>query len=437
MKKVKFGMRSAYLILASVFLILVNLTLGLVLTNVSQKALIAQIEGRMLDIANTAADMINGDELERLTKNDVETKEFQDVVNTLIGFQSNIQLEYIYCIQDLGNKQFAFSVDPTVDDPGGFGDPVVYTDALYQASLGKASVDKVPYEDSWGRFYSAYSPVINSKGKVAGIVAVDFSAEWYDNTVSTQARIILIICGLSLLAGGLIVIILTEHSRRRNHKLYAQLNALADNVEDLVREVGNTTHTEQYLRTHTIHTDSGDGIRDLNQKIQSMQEDLRMEIASVHRMAFIDAPWASPRQDERRALGTFRETWTIAWKPEFDVVIVDASKYGATLLEAASNMAVAELDKKQTLADVMELVERALPAELNDDALERVFRRLRNDAAVSSDVNFSVSAMLRAAPSPCTCTGKMRMSTSSFFDLMILMISLTAAPVEDVRIPIL
>ena len=289
MKKVKFGMRSAYLILASVFLILVNLTLGLVLTNVSQKALIAQIEGRMLDIANTAADMINGDELERLTKNDVETKEFQDVVNTLIGFQSNIQLEYIYCIQDLGNKQFAFSVDPTVDDPGGFGDPVVYTDALYQASLGKASVDKVPYEDSWGRFYSAYSPVINSKGKVAGIVAVDFSAEWYDNTVSTQARIILIICGLSLLAGGLIVIILTEHSRRRNHKLYAQLNALADNVEDLVREVGNTTHTEQYLRTHTIHTDSGDGIRDLNQKIQSMQEDLRMEIASVHRMAFIDA----------------------------------------------------------------------------------------------------------------------------------------------------
>ena len=66
MKKVKFGMRSAYLILASVFLILVNLTLGLVLTNVSQKALIAQIEGRMLDIANTAADMINGDELERI-----------------------------------------------------------------------------------------------------------------------------------------------------------------------------------------------------------------------------------------------------------------------------------------------------------------------------------------------------------------------------------
>ncbi len=61
------------------------------------------------------------------------------------------------------------------------------TDALYQASLGKPSVDKVPYEDSWGRFYSAYSPVFDSNGKVAGIVAVDFSADWYDKQIRTQA----------------------------------------------------------------------------------------------------------------------------------------------------------------------------------------------------------------------------------------------------------
>ncbi len=130
-----------------------------------------------------------------------------------------------------------------------------------------------------------------------------------------------------------------------------------------------------------------------NLDIDLRQETGREKSRFLRRMAFIDAPWATPRQDERRALGAFRETWTIAWKPEFDVVIVDASKYGATLLEAASNMAVAELDKKQTLADVMELVERALPAELNDDALERVFRRLRNDAAVSSDVNDALEAL--------------------------------------------
>ena len=208
MKKVKFGMRSAYLILASVFLILVNLTLGLVLTNVSQKALIAQIEGRMLDIANTAADMINGDELERLTKNDVETKEFQDVVNTLIGFQSNIQLEYIYCIIQVSEKEFVFGVDPTIEDPGEFGSEIVYTDALSKASKGTASVDETPYKDAWGTFYSAYSPVYNSQGKVAGIIAVDFSAEWYNRQLASLTRTTIIVAILSLLAGVIIAIII-------------------------------------------------------------------------------------------------------------------------------------------------------------------------------------------------------------------------------------
>ncbi len=111
------------------------------------------------------------------------------------------------------------------------------------------------------------------------------------------------------------------------------------------------------------------------------------------RMAFINAPWAIPREDERRAQGDFRETWTLKWNPEYDVVIVDASKYGATLLEAASNMAAAELIKAESLASVMALVERALPAELNDEAMALIFRRLRDDVAVSSDVNDALTAL--------------------------------------------
>ena len=168
MKKLKIGERSSYLIIISVFLILVNVTLGVFLISLSQRALTAQIEGRMLDIANTAADMLDGDDLKKLKKEDYDTKEYQDIIKTLQGFQSNIQLQYIYCIQRVGEKEFAFSVDATKDDPGEFGDPIVYTDALYEASLGTASVDKVPYEDAWGRFYSAYSPVFDSIGGVAG-----------------------------------------------------------------------------------------------------------------------------------------------------------------------------------------------------------------------------------------------------------------------------
>lgn len=289
MKKRKFGELSRYIIIISIFLILVNLVLGLFLINQSQDAIIYQIEGRMLDIANTAADMLNGDELGRMTKDDVDTPEYQKVVATLSNFWANIQLKYIYCIKQVGEKEFVFSIDPTQPDPGEFGEPVVYTDALYAASKGTASVDKVPYEDDWGRFYSAYSPVFDSQGKVAGIVAVDFSADWYDEQLAAQRRTVLVVCGLSLLAGGLVVVIITERTRKRNRLLYAQLNSLADNIEALVDEVSHTTGAEHGHSAAPDPEVSGDDIRDLSWKIESMQDNLREEIVCVHRMAYIDA----------------------------------------------------------------------------------------------------------------------------------------------------
>lgn len=289
MKRRKFGERSGYIVMVSAFLIMLNVVLGVFMINRSQKAIITQIEGRMLDITNTAADMLNGDKLKNLKKEDYYTKDYQDALKTLAVFQSNIELEYIYCVHRVSDKEFVFSVDPTEDDPGEFGSPIVYTDALYQASLGKASVDKQPYADEWGSFYSAYSPVFDSKGQVATIVAVDFSADWYNDQVFALVRTVLVICAVSLLAGGLIVLIITQQTRRRNRRLYAELNSLADNIEDLVKEVSNTAHTRYSHHANAESESSGNNINDLSNKIHAMQDDLRSEIATVHHMAYIDA----------------------------------------------------------------------------------------------------------------------------------------------------
>ena len=291
MKKGKLGQRSRNIIIVSLLLLLVNISLSFFLTSQSNHALTSQIRGRMLDIANTAADMLNGDELKRLQAEDKDTEAYRKVVRTLSCYLDNIELEYIYCIRDVGNKHFVFTVDPEPVDPGEFGEPVAYTDALYQASLGTPAVDSEPYEDSWGRFYSAYSPVFDSIGNVAGIVAVDFSADWYEKQIAVQTRTVLIVCGLSLLIGALVVVIITEQSRKRNRQLYAQLNILSDNVEDLIREIGS----ESPHRDVTPDADKqggrqhGNDIDDLGEKILSMQETLRREISNVHRQAYIDA----------------------------------------------------------------------------------------------------------------------------------------------------
>ena len=165
------------IVLVLAILLVANAMLGYMLTGQSKASMKELLQTRMLDAANTAADMLDGDTLKALKAEDKGSPNYQKISETLAMFRDNIDLAYIYCIQSKGEKEFVFSVDPTLTDPGEFGSPIVYTEALYKASQGKAAVDDEAYEDAWGRFYSAYSPVFDSAGKVAGIIAVDFSED--------------------------------------------------------------------------------------------------------------------------------------------------------------------------------------------------------------------------------------------------------------------
>ena len=159
------------------------------------------IRQRMVDISSCAAGSVNGDMLERLQAGDENTPEYRTVYDTMAVFRDNVELEYIYAIRDEGNGQFTFIVDTDPEEPGAFGDEVQYTEALNTASKGTTAVDEVPYSDQWGQFYSAYSPVYDSAGKIAGIVAADFSVEWFDAQLREQT--------LSNITGYIIVLILT------------------------------------------------------------------------------------------------------------------------------------------------------------------------------------------------------------------------------------
>ncbi|MBO4453012.1 MAG: hypothetical protein J5793_03665, partial [Clostridia bacterium] len=107
-----------------ILLLILNVALGFILTNKASSALKIQIRERMLDVSQTAASMLDGDVLARLTAEDEQTEDYQNIIRALTHFQDNIDLKYIYCIISDGNGGFVFSVDPTVEDPGEFGSPI-------------------------------------------------------------------------------------------------------------------------------------------------------------------------------------------------------------------------------------------------------------------------------------------------------------------------
>ncbi|MFI7614693.1 DUF5682 family protein [Nonomuraea terrae] len=117
----------------------------------------------------------------------------------------------------------------------------------------------------------------------------------------------------------------------------------------------------------------------------------------LHRLRLLGVGWGTPGQ--ARGKGTFRETWTLQWRPEHDLALIEHAALGTTVAAAAARRAadLAGADSA-TLADLTSLVERCLLADL-PQALPEVLAALSAKAALDTDVTrlmAALPAMVRA-----------------------------------------
>jgi len=266
-------------------------SMGVVLTEKASSAMRKLMNDSMLSISSTAAGMIDGDKLKHLDYGCEETAEYKDIRSTLATFNENIELEDIYCVKSDDEKGFIFAIDLTEDNPAEYGDEVANaTDALRRAAQGKSTVDNTPYRDEWGRFYSSYSPVMDSDGELAGIIAVDFDANWYDAQVRSIQSTAFYIGLMSLLMGAIVVIVMTTSTRSSLRHAHDQLNVLSDNVEELILEVGNLSPADINPEVKKVKMAfEDDGLDALGEKIANMQTALREQIVHIQENAFIDS----------------------------------------------------------------------------------------------------------------------------------------------------
>ena len=282
MKRKRIGYQTRVILLVSLFMLATNLTLGLAVTRQARRVTKTQINERMLDIVNTAAAMLDGDVLERLTAGDKDTPEYQEVLTTLRRFLDNIELDYIYYVRDMGDGSFTFGIDPDPVSPGEFGSPVVYTDALHKASLGTPSVDETPYEDTWGRFYSAFSPVFNSGGRVAAIVTADFNADWYEAQIGQIQTTVITGCILFLVLSLILAFLLAEQYSRQMDSVRKSLGELSKDLDSLTEDyAGKSGSTEA---AGPSDPDEGD-IKALEKHVSELRKNLRDYISHASTQA--------------------------------------------------------------------------------------------------------------------------------------------------------
>ena len=295
-KKISFTLK--YVIVFGVVLLLTNVVLGLVLMLQSVNTLQRLVRQNMLNISKTAAGIVDGDVLENLTEKDVGGPAFNGILSDLRIFQDNVDIEYIYAVRQTGEDEFVFTVDADPGDPADFGENVLVTYALREAAKGTATVDSEPAQDEWGNFYSSYSPVYDSEGKIAGIIGVDFSTEWYDRQIREHMVSFVVILIMSVLIGGFVVVYFTGKLRKRIRDLNSELSMLSKDVDELTEEITSNAIYREGMEAYDLTTGGDlqnkdavyeDEIETLNRKLQSMHSEMKHYLDYMHVKAYQDA----------------------------------------------------------------------------------------------------------------------------------------------------
>ncbi len=263
------SLRVRAVIIVSLFLLVMNIALGAALMQQSRNAMKTLIDERMLDSVNTAADMLDGDTLKSITEADKGTEGYDKTFDTLSRFKENIGLEFIYVVRELDDGSFMMVIDPAQENASDYGEIIAYTDALREAGHGTPSVDDEPYTDPYGRFYSAYSPVFDSSGEVAGVVAADFLAEWYESQLNENTQTIIIACILFMTIGIAATLALTRQYNRSMEEVNENLGELANDLNLLTSELSLDETAE------VSFDGSSEGVKALGDRILDLKDNLR------------------------------------------------------------------------------------------------------------------------------------------------------------------
>ena len=288
-------------IMALVLLLATIIVMGVVLMTMSKNALREQVEGRMLDVSNSAAAQLNGDELKTISPLEREREEYQRAYNILHNYKDNIKLEYIYALVPYGDGNFTFAIDPDDEEPAEYGELIEMTAALKKAANGVPSVDKVPHNDEWGRFYSAYSPFYDSQGELVGIVGVDFDADDYDDTLNSYRAVAVIIAVIAMMIGIVLSFVIMSKNRRNFAAMLSKINDLETEIQHLDNSLVNTSikklallpaNGNEALKALAAGEMKKISVRneydEVNTSLENVYEKLKKYISYVDRTAYTD-----------------------------------------------------------------------------------------------------------------------------------------------------
>ena len=110
----------------------------------------------------------------------------------------------------------------------------------------------------------------------------------------------------------------------------------------------------------------------------------------LHRLRLLGIDWGIPKTTSGK--GTFKEAWRLCWEPELSVAVIEAGRWGNTLMDAATAYVYNQANEATQLDELTHLLDRLLLADL-PGAIAHLMQQLQNMAALDSDVTHLMAAL--------------------------------------------
>ncbi|OON69463.1 DUF5682 family protein [Hymenobacter sp. CRA2] len=138
----------------------------------------------------------------------------------------------------------------------------------------------------------------------------------------------------------------------------------------------------------------------LRMKPEAVQKTLALDLRKdldlsrshlLHRLQLLGIRWGKPQRVQGKS-GTFHEVWSVQWRPELVLQVLEAGRWGNSVLAAASGAAAHRAQEAADLGQISQLLEEALHADLAP-ALPALVARLETLSAGTRDVAHLLAAL--------------------------------------------
>lgn len=278
----KIGIRLQILIPAGLLALVICVLLGLNAYMRIETGMVALGVEQAEMAANVARAEIDGDLLTVVRKGSEGSAEYELLLTKLREIQEICGIAYLYTLYTDGDGGLFYGID--TDHTSAQARPGDHADMPYSefadAFAGKPYVQDYIDETEDGSLISAYLPVWDSEGRVAGILGCDYDASYVADRMGAAARSTMQISAFLFVTAILVLNLIAGKITRRLQKVDKKIYDLVHSEGDLTQKLDINSGDELELIAGNVNT-LLEHIREIMLQISANSDELNQSAESV------------------------------------------------------------------------------------------------------------------------------------------------------------